>query len=418
MNTISIAKAKELLIHFINTNKALQEAGDTPIAIGIEGAAGLGKTSIVRQLAEDNNMSFVKLNLAQIDEPGDLTGFPILEYECQVARRIKNEDGTPSVKVMPGTTWINAKQIDQKDSNVLLKQTGKTRMGYAKPAWVPEYNANGTILLLDDYTRANPQILQATMDLILEQEYISWKLPKQTTIVLTTNGDDGTHNVNSLDDAQATRFINFTVDFDADAWSRWAENHNIDGRCINFILTYATELFAANEEGRRIANPRSFAMFAKSIANIPDWESDDSLALISTISKGCFHDEQNQFASMFSMFLKHKMHLIIQPTEMLDKDWKKLKGRMEALLYTDNNYRPDIAAILERRFVNYVNAKLDAKESFKMETVKNRIIDFMSNDVTLFTKDLYQHMIRSLTSEHKRQTNCLLFEPKIAEVLL
>lgn len=418
MKEISISKVKDLLVHFISTNAKLQEAGSVPIAVGIEGAAGLGKTSIVRQLAEERGMGFVKLNLAQIDEPGDLTGYPIVEYECQVARKVVTEDGTMKAKVMPGTTWINTKQLDQKENGVLIKQTGKTRMGYAKPSWVPDYNENGTILLLDDYTRANAQILQAAMDLILEQKYISWELPKKTTIVLTTNGDDGTHNVNSLDEAQATRFINFTVGWDADTWARWAENNNVDGRCINFILTYSSELFSANEEGRRIANPRSYTMFAQSIANIPDWESDSSLGLINTISKGCFYDEEGRFSTMFSLFLKHKMHLIIQPAEMLDKDWKSVKHRLETLLYSEGNFRPDIASILERRFVNYVNAKLDSGDKLKMDVVKQRLLDFMNNDVPLFTKDLYQHMLKSITSEHKRQTSCLLFEPRIAEVLL
>lgn len=56
------------------------------------------------------------------------------------------------------------------------------------------------------------------MELILTQRYTSWALPEKTTIVLTNNPDDGTNNVNSLDDAQRTRFMNFDVEFSIDAW--------------------------------------------------------------------------------------------------------------------------------------------------------------------------------------------------------
>ena len=35
-------------------------------------------------------------------------------------------------------------------------------------------------------------------------EYISWKLPKYTSIVLTSNPDDGQYNVSSLDNAVKT----------------------------------------------------------------------------------------------------------------------------------------------------------------------------------------------------------------------
>ena len=78
-------------------------------------------------------------------------------------------------------------------------------MGYAPPAWLPrEENPNGCILLLDDYTRANSLFMQATMELINTAGYISWNLPKYTTICLTSNPDDGEFSVTSLDSAQKT----------------------------------------------------------------------------------------------------------------------------------------------------------------------------------------------------------------------
>ena len=112
-------------------------------------------------------------------------------------------------------------------------------MGYATPAWLPsEENPNGTILLLDDYTRANQLFMQATMELINECKYISWSLPKNTSIILTSNPDNGEFQVSSLDSAQKTRFINFNVKLNIEDWATWAEFNQIDGRCINFCLTY------------------------------------------------------------------------------------------------------------------------------------------------------------------------------------
>jgi hypothetical protein len=47
-------------------------------------------------------------------------------------------------------------------------------MSYAPPEWLPkEDNPNGTILLLDDYSRATQYFIQATMELIDKGEYIS-----------------------------------------------------------------------------------------------------------------------------------------------------------------------------------------------------------------------------------------------------
>lgn len=354
-----------------------------------------------------------------------LIGFPIKEFECQVARKVKAEDGTVKTQVMPKTVWMNEKQLDSPTPGMMYRQTGKTRMSYAKPAWVPEYCESGNLVVLDDYVRGNPQLLQSCMDLILEQGYVSWSLPKKTSIILTNNPDDGSNNVNSLDEAQRTRFMNFEAEFSIDSWAQWAEKNNIDGRCINFVMTYYKELFSADGEGNRICNPRSFVMFANMISGIKDWDNADSLAFISTIAKGCFKDEGNRFASMFTAFIRNKMHLMVQPKEMLLDGWDTARAKIEKCVYDDlsdpNSYRAEIASLLERRFVNYVNAWLDSDAKTPIKTVVDRILNFIDTTekggLQLFNQDLFFHMIKSITAEHRNQTNKLLFEPKIAKIL-
>ena len=410
-----------LVNYTIDNNIKLEEKGLTPIAISLEASAGIGKTSILQQIAKERNMGFTKISLHEMEEAGDLIGFPVVEYECQVAKRVKDADGNIKAQVLPGTVWLSSKQIDSYDKNSMLRQTGKSRMSYAKPAWVPEYNENGNMVVLDDYVRANPQLLQACMELILTQRYTSWSLPKKTTICLTNNPDDGTNNVNSLDEAQRTRFLNFNVAWDLDAWMRWAEGAGIDGRCINFVSSYSGELFNANEDGERICNPRSFVMFANMIQGVDDWDNPESLNFITTISKGCFKDEGGRFSKMFTTFLRNKMHLIIQPKEMLLGKWSDVQPKLAALLYdSDGSPRPDISTLLEKRFSNFVSAWLDSDAKTPIATVKDRIVDFIDSEekgVRLFSRDSLYHMIKKITSEHKNQTNKLLFEPKIANII-
>jgi len=153
-NTISMSQVKNLINYTIDNNLKLAEEGKTPIAVGIEAAAGIGKTSILEQIAQERNMNFVKISLHEMEEAGDLIGYPMTEYECQILQRQKDENGEFKVVVLPRTVWINAKQLEEgPGANMKFKQTGKTRMSYAKPAWVPEYNENGTLVVLDDYVR-------------------------------------------------------------------------------------------------------------------------------------------------------------------------------------------------------------------------------------------------------------------------
>lgn len=269
---------------------------------------------------------------------------------------------------------------------------------------------------------ATPQLLQSCMELILTQKYTSWSLPKKTSIFLTNNPDDGSSNVSSLDEAQKTRFLNFNILWSQDAWAEWAEKASVDGRCINFVLSYSKELFSADEEGNRICNPRSFVMFADMISGINDWDNPTNLNFISTIAKGCFSDDDGRFSKMFTSFIRNKMHLLIEPKEMLLGGWDRVKDLLEKVLYDANgDYRADIASLLERRFTNYINAWLSSEGNTPIATVKDRILKFIDNEDNggkfLFTSDLYYHMIKNITANHKTQTNKLLFEPKIAAIL-
>ena len=184
-----------------------------------EGDAGLGKTSAIMQLGKELNMDVVKLNLSQIEELGDLVGFPVKEF------LVRNAEGKER--------WITEAQIQAAISakfTVIDK-----RMAHAAPEWI-QGKGEGGFLVLDDYTRADHRFMQATMEILDRQEYVSWKLPKNWHVILTSNPDNGDYNVTSLDVAQKTRFISVEMKYDSDVWAKWAEKAGIDGRCINFML--------------------------------------------------------------------------------------------------------------------------------------------------------------------------------------
>ena len=86
------------------------------------------------------------------------------------------------------------------------KMTGKNRMSYCAPEWIADKKKGG-ILLLDDWNRADMRFIQAVMELVDRQQYISWTLPEDWHIILTANPDNGDYMVNSVDAAQKTRYI-------------------------------------------------------------------------------------------------------------------------------------------------------------------------------------------------------------------
>ena len=401
LNEMTISEFTGVFNYLLDNNKQLQEAGQTPIAIGLEGEAGIGKTSLIKQIADKRGMTLCMLNLAQLEEVGDIVGFPMKE----VMLKWKDKDGNPK------TRWWPESLLNQVPQNVQV--TSQTRMGYAPPAWLPKNeNPNGTILVLDDYTRGNQLFMQATMELINEGRYISWSLPKNTTICLTTNPDDGEFAVQSLDNAQKTRFINFNLKLNVNDWASWAEFNNIDSRCINFELLYGEEIFKKHNNVQTI-NPRAYTTFCKAISGIKDWNDDNSLGLILNISKGCFlNDKDNVVGTLFTTFIAQKLDKLVKPEDMLRQKWETVEPKIHDCVYDGEHFKTEIASILAIRLLNYIMVYFSQSGS-KQDIVQDRLLDFIDTPRKLFSDDLLFHIIKTVIGKYPSKTTKLLINSRI-----
>ena len=401
-NEMTLNEFKEVFSYLLDNNKHLEDSNLRPIAVGVEGEAGIGKTSLIEDIAKERGMTLCKVNLAQLEEIGDLVGMPM--KECEVAWI---ENGQVKDK-----RWMPESQT--KNLDLRLKLTGRVRMSYAPPAWLPvDENPNGTIVFLDDYTRANSMFMQATMEIINTASYISWKLPKYTSIVLSSNPDDGQFSVTSLDNAQKTRFINFNLKLNIEDWAKWAEEAEIDGRAINFELLYGDEIFKKHNNVQTV-NPRSYTTFCKAISGLKDWNKPEILALILQISKGCFlNDKDNIIGNLFTTFIANKLDRLIQPKDMIELKWDTLEPKMKNCVYDNGQFRPEIASVLTIRFMNYVLHLFGTKGGIKESVVYDRILEIVENDEMLFSEDLIFHLVKSLVTKYPGRTGKLLMNAKI-----
>lgn len=400
-NEMTISEFTGVLNYLLDNNKKLEEQGLTPIAIGIEGEAGIGKTSLIQQVAEKRGMTLCKLNLSQLEEVGDLCGFP----QKEVLLQWQTKDGKTKTK------WWPENLISKVPANVQV--TNNTRMGYAPPAWLPrEENPNGIILLLDDYVRASQLFMQATMDLINEGKYVTWSLPKNTSIVLTNNPEDGSYTVQSLDSAQKTRFVNFNLKLSVEDWASWAEFNGVDSRAINFCLLYGEEIFKKHNSVQTI-NPRAYTTFCKAISGIKDWNEDNSLALILNISKGCFlNDKENVVGTLFTTFISQKLDKLVQPKDMLMQKWETVEPKIHDCIYEGERMKTEIASILAIRLLNYIMFYF-SQPGVKESVVQDRLLEFIENPRKLFSDDLLFHIIKSVVGKYPSKTTKLLINSKI-----
>jgi len=384
---LNSAELKDFIKHVINNNRFIQSQGKVPTALNVVGNAGLGKTTVVSNLAKEEGMQFVKINLAMIEELSDLVGFPVKEFQI-------GKDTPDGLK----TKWVTEMEAELA-VKAGFKLTGARRTAYCAPEWISGKGESG-ILLLDDYTRADPRMIQACMDLINTQEYISWKLPKDWTIILTTNPDSGDYHVNSMDVAQTTRFISCDLKFDVDCWAQWAEETAMDGRCINFILKHP-------EVVTESTNPRAITTFFNAISSFEKFE--DNLPMIQMIGEGSVGADMT---SLFTLFINNKLDQLISPKDIILHDNEDyIVGTLKSAIGRGDDYRADIASIMSTRIVNF------ALSHFKTNPMKNEVIKRFEKLVVdeIFAIDLKYMIVRNLINGNKQKFQKLMLNDKVME---
>jgi len=415
---LNIEELDTFITHVIKNNRVLQEQGKKPVAIEVVGESGIGKTTSIMDMAKNHDLDFVKLNLAQIEELGDLVGFPVRQFQMYKEKQIapKSPDavnynasqraaaaadltklGTPTTKKIG--SWVDELAVDNYLKNG-WKMTGKNRMSYCAPEWIADRKKGG-ILLLDDWNRADVRFIQACMELVDRQTYISWTLPQDWHIILTANPDNGDYMVNSVDAAQKTRYITANLKFDINVWAKWAEEAGIDSRCINFLLMHP-ELVSQE------TNARSISTFFNAISSIEKFE--ESLSLIQMIGEGSVGDE---FSSMFTMFINNKLDKLVTPMDLLTHaDEKYILGELRSCIGQGDTYRADIASALATRLANY--SVVYSKENTVNQKITDRLIALCTKDY--FTDDLKYLVVRTIFNGNKQKFNKMMMNPAIIKM--
>ncbi len=243
---------------------------------------GVGKSSVVKQVAQEGGISFHDVRLSQC-EVGDIKGLPYLDRENMQ------------------TTFL-------------------------KPKWWPRDPASKGILFFDELNRANKDVLQAVFEICLDRRLDGEALPDGWRVVAAINGDED-YDVVELDPALFDRW--FIIDFapSAKEWLAWATSYGVHEAIRDFV-SRSPELLDPPVEnmqaGRVYPSRRSWVAFNDTANAMGLLEKADD-GMLTQVCKGWLGQE---IAAIFSKFLQNEFSRLKASDIIFD--WERVKDKVEA----------------------------------------------------------------------------------------
>lgn len=224
----------------------------------IQSSPGVGKSSIVHQIAEKYNLKLIDLRLASSD-PTDLSGLP--HFYTDAAGRNKAEYATFDTFPLEGDPL-------PKDKN------GK--------------DMNGWLLFLDEFTSAPKSVQAPAYKLVLDRMVGQNNLHPNVAMVAAGNKSTDNAIVIKLSSALQSRVAHLFLDVDKKEWIDWAIKANIDSRIIGFIEFAPGNLhnFDPDHTDNTYSCPRTLEMLSRYTSGA-QVTIDDIDAIEGIVGKGC-----------------------------------------------------------------------------------------------------------------------------------
>lgn len=183
------------------------------------GPPGIGKSSIVRKVAKDNNLGYIDLRISQL-APTDLRGLPYIE------------DG---------------------------------QAHFAPPSFLPTEGSG--ILCVDEFNMASPSMMGIAQQLILDRQVGDYKVPDGWFIVAAGNRAEDRAAVSQMPAPVANRFLHFNVESDLASWKDYAIRKGVSEQIISFLNFRPELLFSFNKNATAWPSPRSWE-FANTLLEV------------------------------------------------------------------------------------------------------------------------------------------------------
>jgi len=249
-----------------DAQKVVQNAVKIKIPVMLWGPPGIGKSSIIHQIAKELGCNMIDLRLAQL-EPTDLRGVPMPNRETGRA-----EWYLPNF-------WPNRALTDT--TRTVVKEDGTKEQVAVKAG--DGVDGPG-IIFLDEIEKAPVSVKNASLQLVLDRMVGTYKLPDDWSIVCAGNREEDGAFSQPLGSALSNRMIHLEIDPDVDAWASWARNMEVEDDIIGF-LHFKPDLLYKQSEEHAFPTPRSWVI-ASNLIKHAKTARDQKELLAAAVGKG------------------------------------------------------------------------------------------------------------------------------------
>ena len=217
------------------------------LPIFITSSPGLGKSSLIHQIAEEKNCKVIDIRLAQLD-PCELLGYP----------KIENNKAT---HIPFGMFPLKGDPLPK--------------------------DKKGFILFLDEFSGASLSTQMAAYKLVLDRKVGDYDLHEKLHIVCAGNLTTDKAIVNRISTAMMSRLIHITISIDVESWLTWGID-KIDYRILSFIGFKPSALHQFNPD-RNLETfpcPRTWSFLSKLIKDKQEFPLYLKALLCGTIGEG------------------------------------------------------------------------------------------------------------------------------------
>lgn len=201
--------------------QALETAFKVRLPVMMWGTPGIGKSDVVRAVAESQGRRVRDIRLALLD-PTDLRGIPFYNPEKNTAE------------------WAIASILPQDPDST-------------------------DVLFLDEINAAPPVIQAAAYQLVLDRQVGEYRLPDGVDIVAAGNREGDKAVTFKMPTPLLNRFIHIDYDVKFDDWYDWAVQNQIHEHVVSYLNHQKGKLnqFSADSKSRGFPTPRSWSFVSK-----------------------------------------------------------------------------------------------------------------------------------------------------------